>query len=498
MSTAAIREVVRQIGQDDPPSDASLLARYLASRDHAAFAELLRRYGPVVFGVCRRLLANRHDAEDAFQAVFLVLALKADSVRPAGFVGNWLYGVAVRTANKAKLAAARRWRREMAVAMKKPEASEPTCSAELAELRSAIDGELARLPDHLRAAVVLCDLGGKSRREAARELDCPEGTVAARLHRARKLLAERFAKRGIALSSSGLAAAITPEVATAYVSSELARKTLAATVGISAASPAVQTLASGVMRTMSIGKFKVILAAVAVAGLLTGAGALWGANNGESRVETREVATVTAPPEPAASTPAAVPGYVHSIAFSPDGKLHIVSPGASVRESSGKVLFNVPGETAGFSPDGKTIIAMGSKAVTTHDAESGKELKSFPRPKTDLGWHIVSFSPDGKRYAAHFGFNVRVYDTATGFEPVRLRDQHEPGGSGFPGTTGKQLTWSADGKHLKPHTMTTLLTLLLARSVEPKQQMCGSKFSLSNQSSSIMPSGRGPGKATGR
>src|SRR5258708_18078655 len=101
MSTAAVRGVVRRFAQDDPPSDAALLIRFARSRDHEAFAELLRRHGPVVLGVCRRLLANSHDAEDAFQAVFLVLSRKADSVRPAGMVGNWLYGVAGGRANKA-------------------------------------------------------------------------------------------------------------------------------------------------------------------------------------------------------------------------------------------------------------------------------------------------------------------------------------------------------------------------------------------------------------
>ena len=488
MSTAAVRDVVRQIGQDDPPSDASLLARYLESRDHAAFAELLRRYGPVVFGVCRRLLANRHDAEDAFQAVFLVLVRKAESVQPPGLVGNWLYGVAVRTANKAKLAAARRWRREMARAMNDPAASEPISQAELSELRGVIDEELARLPDRLRAAVVLCDLGGKSRREAARELACPEGTVAARLHRARKLLAERFTKRGIALSSSGLAAAFTPELATANVSSELARKTLATTVGIASASPAVQTLASGVMRTMSHGKFKMMFAVVAVAGLMTGAGAIWGASATDSRPMTGESTEATAPPaDPAPKSNATA--YVTDIQFSPDGDMYAVVAGRKVTfydtATQKKLSFHVPGGVpeawkageaarfvkypagpkflrfknpgdpgAGFveeqTPPHTTLKVMEAKGPTEYSTRQVvfPASDSKPRPKTTLGWHFVSFSPDGKHYAAHFGFNVRVYDTATGFEPVRLDNQHEPGSTALSATTGKQLVWSPDGKRL--------------------------------------------------
>src|SRR5207253_7191697 len=134
---------------------------------------------------------------------------------------GWLYGVALRTARKAKVAAARRWRREMASAeasreRRRPE-SLPESALERSELRAIIDDELGRLPPRLREAVVLCDLGGKPRSEAARELDCPEGTVAARLMRARRLLADRLTRRGVALPAAGLAAVLTPEFASAAV-----------------------------------------------------------------------------------------------------------------------------------------------------------------------------------------------------------------------------------------------------------------------------------------
>src|SRR5205807_8383442 len=129
----------------------------------------------------------------------------------------WLYGVAVRTAKKAKVAAARRWRREMSVVASpgsnsaSRERERPECSAEHAELRAIIDDELGKLPEQLRGPVVLCDLGGKTRAEAARELGCPEGTVAARLAKARKLLAERLTRRGVALPAAGLGAVLTPD-----------------------------------------------------------------------------------------------------------------------------------------------------------------------------------------------------------------------------------------------------------------------------------------------
>src|SRR5262245_25896658 len=117
MSAAAIRGVVRQFGPpSDPPTDADLVVAFASRRDPDAFATLVARHGPTVLGVCRRILGGSHDAEDAFQAVFLVLSLKAKSIRPAGGVGGWLYGVAVRTANKARVAAVRRRRREMVAA----------------------------------------------------------------------------------------------------------------------------------------------------------------------------------------------------------------------------------------------------------------------------------------------------------------------------------------------------------------------------------------------
>ena len=133
--------------------------------------------------------------------------------------------------------------------------------------------------------------------------------------------------------------------------------------------------------------------------------------------------------------------------YSPDGTRYAVAPGVTVHDAAGKTLYSVRGEAAGFSVDGKTLFVMGEKVLEC-DAATGKVLKEHPRPKPKWGWHLVAFAPDGKRFAAHFGFNVRVYDTATGFEPVQLDDQHEPGSAALPATVGKQLVWSPDGKQV--------------------------------------------------
>src|SRR5262249_18368629 len=152
-----------------------LLECFHARRDEAAFEELVRRHGPMVLGVCRRVLGNHHDAEDAFQATFLVLARKGASLRTRQLVGNWLHGVAYRTALRAKAMIAGRQRHEQrAREFARPE---PPADDGWQELLPVLDWELDQLPERYRVALVLCDLEGVTRREAARQLGVPEGTL---------------------------------------------------------------------------------------------------------------------------------------------------------------------------------------------------------------------------------------------------------------------------------------------------------------------------------
>ena len=451
MSASAIRGVAHQLGLlADPPADADLLTRYARQRDGAAFAELLRRHGPVVLGVCRRMLGDAHAAEDAFQAVFLVLAKKADAVRPPGSVGGWLYGVAVRVANKARVAEARRRRREMARTASRtqtPGAYTPG-SVEHRELRAVLDAELAALPDHLRAVIVACDLHGRSRSAVARDLGWPEGTVAARLAKARTLLAGRLTRRGVTLPAAGLAAVLASEP----VSAGLAQTTLAAAEGFalgvaSAASPTAQVLAEGVIRAMSKGTFTLV-AAVLAAGLVAGGGILWGA--GMSNEQPGPAAAA----EPKAKLTLEAPGYVTDVSYSANGELFAVVAGGKVTvcdAATGKTRWVAPGEAARFTrtPAGRDdLIVMTDAGVGLRDAVSGTPHgRTAPRPKTKEGWHLVRFSPDGTRYAAHFGFGVRVYDTQTGAEVVRLANQYEPGSSTV-APAGKDVFFAPDGKRV--------------------------------------------------
>lgn len=177
-------------------SDAELLQRFAAQRDEAAFAQLVRRYGRLVLGVCRRVLRQEADAEDAFQATFLVLARKAASVSRPQALGSWLYRVAYRTALRARMLQVQHPQRSLSPAAQRSSSS----PADTDERGVLLDEEIHRLPEKYRLPVLLCYLQGESQEEAARHLNCPVGTLKVRLWRARQLLRRRLQRRGLALS----------------------------------------------------------------------------------------------------------------------------------------------------------------------------------------------------------------------------------------------------------------------------------------------------------
>jgi RNA polymerase sigma factor (sigma-70 family) len=257
---APILRHLRQValfGNDDSPTDARLLEDYLFRADGDAFAALVRRHGPMVRGVCRRILRDEHDADDAFQATFLVLVHKAASVSPRSAVANWLYGVAYRTAQKARTAAARRRARERRAGVIE---HRDEAAAEGREMRSLLDRELNRLPEKYRAAVVVCDLEGKTRKEAARQLNWPEGTVAGRLVRARALLAKRLRCQGISAPVAALAAVVAGG----------ATLGAAEVVPPGGASDGARGLARAVVRSMGVAKLRTaVVATIAALGAAT-------------------------------------------------------------------------------------------------------------------------------------------------------------------------------------------------------------------------------------
>ena len=234
----------------------------------------------MVLGVCRRILRNEADAEDAFQATFLVLVRKASSIRPRGMVSNWLYGVAHNTALKAKAMNHKRRLKEVeAGTMPKQESAREAWS----QVQTVVDAELSRLPDKYRVPIILCDLEGKTIKEAMHHLGWPQGTVASRLTRGRALLARRLTKHGVTLSAGMLAGALMEGAAAASVPAALTANTVHAaalfalgkTAAASGVSAAALALTDGMLKTMLLVKLKVATAALlVVAALTTGIGAV--------------------------------------------------------------------------------------------------------------------------------------------------------------------------------------------------------------------------------
>ena len=223
MNATRSAEILRQLERTDAP-DADLLARFVADRDALAFEELVHRHGGLVLGVCRRVTGHPQDAEDAFQATFLVLAQRAATVRNGARLWSWLYGTAFRVAWRARRAARRRRVREVTVSQL-PEPHTPEPAPTQCELAPILDEELAALPTHYREVIVLCDLRGTPRQEAAAVLGVPEGTLSSRLANGRKKLAARLTKRGVALAIGALPVALAEAQTGITVPTELVTKT---------------------------------------------------------------------------------------------------------------------------------------------------------------------------------------------------------------------------------------------------------------------------------
>jgi RNA polymerase sigma factor (sigma-70 family) len=262
---------------DEGLSDGQLLARFVAARDEASFAALVRRHGPMVLGVCRRMLGHAQDAEDCFQVAFLVLARKASSVVKRESVGSFLYGVAYRTALTARTVNRRRQARERQVeVMPHPEVT----PVDVPDWRPWLDRELSRLPEKYRTPVILCDLEGRTRKEVARHLGLPEGTLSSRLATARRMLAKRLSRHELplaggvlALSLSGAATAGVPESLVASTTKAAILVAVGKTAAAGIVSATVAAWTEGVLQTMFVTKVKtaaVVLVGVAALGLGTG------------------------------------------------------------------------------------------------------------------------------------------------------------------------------------------------------------------------------------
>jgi RNA polymerase sigma factor (sigma-70 family) len=249
--------------------DDELLRTFAAEGDEAAFAALVHRHGPLVLSVCRRLLHDVHDAEDAFQATFLVLARRAGSVRNPASLASWLYGVAQRQAGKMRVRSSRRRQRERPA----PAAAPPDPCAEVTwqELRGLLDEELGRLPDRYRVTLLLCYWEGLTQDEASRRLGWPRGTFKRRLERARELLRTRLSRRGLILPAALAAVLLANRAAVALPHALLKSTVVAATAwkahgsgnGAGLAGE-VAGLAARVLRTLLLNKATLLVAVLLV------------------------------------------------------------------------------------------------------------------------------------------------------------------------------------------------------------------------------------------
>jgi RNA polymerase sigma factor (sigma-70 family) len=258
--------------QLDALSDAQLLARFFRDRQDRAFSAIVARHGPLVLGVCRRVLRDANDAEDAFQATFLVLVRKGAGLRDPERLPSWLYGVAYRTARKVKTRAALRSKLERQ-ASEMPTKSDPK-DLTYSELQAVLDEEISRLPGKYALPLVLCYLEGKTNAQAAAQLGWPEGSMSRRLSRARELLRSRLARRGLALSAALLTAVFARPATAAIPHTLLAATTRAATLAAEGyelhdvVSPATAQVAEEVVAGLSAGSKFAIPTILVIASLL--------------------------------------------------------------------------------------------------------------------------------------------------------------------------------------------------------------------------------------
>ncbi len=416
-------------------TDGELAERLSGGHDHAAFAVLLRRHGPMVLNVCRRLLRNEQDAEDSFQATFLLLARKAASIRKRGSVGSWLYGVAYHLASRAREQRARRqaWERRAATMRK----TEPGIRSAWLELQAALDESLGALPEKYRAALVLCYLEGRSHEEATRLLGCPLATFRSRLARGRQRLRAELTRRGLALSAAGSATLLAAGAGGAALPAAVLRPTLTAAARFAAGEPAtrvappsVARLVEGGLKTMTT-HWKVGLAVSVVLGLFA-TGAVLAA---------REALAGQVPPaRPAPSGGAAAGRMDEEVRRDRDGEP--LPDEAVARLGTTRFRHGGPVAHLAFTPDSKTLVSFGSwTGARVWDVATGKETRRFPDQTFPQG---VSLSPDGKSLAVLIqaddprGGPIVIRDFATGRLVRRF---------GKPGRFNNVL-FSPDGKAL--------------------------------------------------
>lgn len=415
MTTASLTSLLRHLRRVAAPtveqrSDGELLREFLSQRDEASFAALLRRHGAPVLRVCRHVLGHEQDAEDAFQATFLVLAQKAASIRKEASLASYLHGVAYRLSLRAKRdATRRRWHeRHVPPRAAHVDAVDPSWR----EVQAIVEEEIARLPEKWRAPFLLCQVQGLGRAEAARQLRIKEGTVWSRLSAARARLQKRLTQRGIALTAALAALAIAEKTVRVSLDDAVVQAARQTAMGsLASVSARVAMLAQTGAQTMT-GKATMAMSLVAL--LIAGAGSLvchhlTAQSPQTPSAQRAKIAVASKKPQaPRVRTDR----YGDPLPHGAIARL------GTVRWRHGFLIYALA-----YSPDGKKIAATGvGRALTLWDSTTGKEIHQFPNDYSPM---CVAFSPDGKILAAP-GRNqtARLWDVATGKELRQLKGQH--------------------------------------------------------------------------
>jgi RNA polymerase sigma factor (sigma-70 family) len=413
-------DALYQVGALGRLSDLDLIQVFIGRKGDAAdraFEAIVHRHGPMVLGVCRRMLGDDHRAEDAFQATFLVLALKANTIRKPGSLGPWLHGVAARISRRARVLVNRRREQPLdVVAGKALGAWTADCQVESGDLRAVLDEEIARLPAAYRRAVILCYLEGKTQEDAARELGWSKEMVSGRLARAKDRLRARLIRRGFSPSAGPIGTILTAQTTSPAVPSSLATDSVRTACWVLlGSSPNVQApgsvaaLARATLRSMLLSKVKSACAALLM---------------------TVGFATVLAQTAPRPS--AARPHDTTEI----QGPMRLRSTGAA--KAPGRSDRHLPRYARGllgttrlrhdnavfgiaFAPDGRTLASCSwDETVRFWDLATGEPSSGFPVIPEEITLpNVVSYSPDGTKLAIGCAGVVRIWDLTARKECTR-------------------------------------------------------------------------------